>query len=205
MASEKSIPEDGETTGSTYELNRRDVVVTGAAAIVTAAVAGQAGASEEPPELLSVQPGDLFQLISGEMKGELLKPDMLVEGERPIEAFPYDANNQVLRRKNRLNRLLLVRLDSAEMDEETSARQIEGVLAFSAICTHKGCTVNSWKPEERRLRCHCHLSEFDALSGGSAVSGPARRKLAMVPLALNEDGFVVATEGFTSEVGGARK
>ncbi|MBY8975872.1 Rieske (2Fe-2S) protein [Rhodobacteraceae bacterium NNCM2] len=185
--------------------NRREVIGGGAATIATIVAGGDAGAAGKPPEKLATQPGDRIQIIKGEFKGEMLRPEMLVVGEAPIEAFPFDPANDVLRRKNRLNRLIVLRLDPAEMDGDTAEREVEGVLAYSAICTHRGCTINSWKPEERHLRCHCHLSEFDALSGGSVIRGPAKRQLAMVPLGVDEEGYVVAMDGFTSKVGGAKK
>ena len=59
--------------------------------------------------------------------------------------------------------------------------------------------------EERHLRCHCHLSEFAALSGGSVRNGPAKRRLPMLPLALDDEGFIVATDGFNGRVGAAKK
>jgi Rieske Fe-S protein len=154
---------------------------------------------------MELQPGDRLQLTKGPLNGELLKPDMLVEGDSPIQAFPFEVSGQILRRKNRLNRLLVLRLNPAEMDQSTLESGAEGVLAYSAICTHRGCTIDSWKAEERILRCHCHLSEFDALAAGGIVRGPAKRQLAMVPLALDADGYVVATEGFTRRVGGDKK
>lgn len=46
------------------------------------------------------------------------------------------------------------------------------VAAFSAICTHQGCTV---KPAGDRYACPCHGSVFD-LAGG-VVNGPAQRPL----------------------------
>lgn len=205
MKRSEGVPSENEINTGSPGPNRRDVVVTGTVAIATLLTATSASASEEAPEKLPVQPGDRFQLIKGELKGEFLKPEMLVEGEAPIEAFPYDPSAEVLRRKNRLNRLLVIRLDPDEMDEETRAREVDGVLSFSAICTHRGCTINSWKAEERHLRCHCHLSEFDALSGGSVMRGPSKRQLAMVPLETDAEGYVVATSGFTSKVGGAKK
>ena len=48
------------------------------------------------------------------------------------------------------------------------------VLAFSATCTHQGCTVSSI--EQGLIVCPCHLSRFD-LATGAPVSGPARRPL----------------------------
>ena len=135
----------------------------------------------------------------------MLRPEMLEPGAGPIEAFPVDPASGTLRRANRLNRLIALRLDPAEMDEPTRARSADGILVYSAICTHRACTVNSWMPEQRHLRCHCHLSEFAALSEGSVKGGPARRQLPMVPLGLDDDGFVVAVEGFTRKPGGDTK
>jgi Rieske Fe-S protein len=186
--------------------NRRDILAAGTGLLIGAAITapGQAEAAK-PPEKLPTQAGDRIQIIKGDLKDQFVKPDMLETGARPIEAFPFDPENEVLRRKNRLNRLLVVRLDPAEMDEETLSRSTEGVLVFSALCTHRSCTIKSWKAEERILRCHCHLSEFDALSGGSVLSGPARRQLPMVPLGLDDEGFVVALDTFTRKPGGAKK
>lgn len=170
-----------------------------------ATLAGRDAAAAKPPNKLPLQAGDRFQIIKGPHKDAYLRPELLTAGAPPFEGFPYDPADGVLRRKNRLNRVLLLRLDPLEMDEETRARSTEGVLVYSAICTHRSCTIKSWKAEERHLRCHCHLSEFAALSEGSVMSGPARRQLPMVPLGLDDDGFVVALDAFTRKPGGAKK
>ena len=186
--------------------NRRDVLAVGTGLLFGAAIGRPDGAeAAKPPEKLSTQAGDRIQIIKGDLKDKFVTPDMLETGARPVEAFPFDTGNEILRRKNRLNRLLVVRLDPAEMDEETRALSADGVLVFSALCTHRACTIKSWMEEERHLRCHCHLSQFAALSGGSVRDGPARRRLPMVPLAIDGDGFIVATDGFNGKVGGAKK
>jgi len=46
--------------------------------------------------------------------------------------------------------------------------------AFSAICTHQGCTVSS--VENGTINCPCHGSEF-AIADGSVVAGPAPKPL----------------------------
>lgn len=43
------------------------------------------------------------------------------------------------------------------------------VVAFSARCTHQGCTV---EPSGSRLGCPCHDSVYDAFTG-KVLSGPA--------------------------------
>lgn len=47
--------------------------------------------------------------------------------------------------------------------------------AFSAICTHQGCTVAS--VEDGTINCPCHGSKF-SFEDGSVVSGPAEAPLA---------------------------
>jgi Rieske Fe-S protein len=186
-------------------VDRRTVLLGGSAALA-AGVSGPDGArASTQPDLLAMQPGDRIQLIKGPLRDQLLTPDMLVAADAPIEAFPFSPADGVLRRKNRLNRLLVLKLDPAEMDADTAGRQASGVLAFSAICTHRGCTVSSWMQEERFLRCHCHLSQFDALSSGNITRGPARRALPMVPLALDAEGYIVAAGDFIGRVGPDQK
>ncbi len=50
------------------------------------------------------------------------------------------------------------------------------VVAFSARCTHQGCTVRA---TEEGLVCPCHGSVFDP-ADGAAVHGPATEPLAPV-------------------------
>jgi Rieske Fe-S protein len=51
--------------------------------------------------------------------------------------------------------------------------------AFTAICTHQGCTVDSVSDDV--ISCPCHGSQFSA-SDGAVVTGPAAAPLAEVPI-----------------------
>ena len=55
--------------------------------------------------------------------------------------------------------------------------------AFSAICTHEGCFVNS--VSNGTINCPCHGSKF-SITDGSVVHGPATRPLA--PIAISVEG-----------------
>jgi Rieske Fe-S protein len=56
------------------------------------------------------------------------------------------------------------------------------IVAFSAICTHMGCTV---APAGKELHCPCHGSTYDAATG-KVLHGPAPRPLP--PIAVKVTG-----------------
>jgi Rieske Fe-S protein len=61
--------------------------------------------------------------------------------------------------------------------------------AFSAVCTHQGCLVESSSDGE--IPCPCHLSHF-SLDDGSPISGPASSPLAPVEITVDGDSITQA-------------
>jgi Rieske Fe-S protein len=61
------------------------------------------------------------------------------------------------------------------------------VHAFSATCTHQGCTVST--VADGTIDCPCHGSRFDATTG-AVVRGPATRPLAPVPVTVQGDRII---------------
>jgi Rieske Fe-S protein len=57
------------------------------------------------------------------------------------------------------------------------------VVAFSAVCTHLGCTV---VPNGNELDCPCHGSVFNATTG-AVITGPAPQSLHQVRVTLSGD------------------
>ena len=64
-----------------------------------------------------------------------------------------------------------------------------GVFAYSAICTHQGCTVEYLKAG-KKLVCPCHRASFDPFNGGKVVSGEANFPLAKINVSI-KSGWVV--------------
>ena len=66
-----------------------------------------------------------------------------------------------------------------------------GVFAYSAICTHQGCTVN-YSASSKTLKCPCHGAEFDPQSSGKPIAGPAINPLAKVKVAVEGAWVILA-------------
>lgn len=78
---------------------------------------------------------------------------------------------------------------------------VEGVVAFSKICTHAGCPVSLYQAETQELFCPCHQSTFSVPKGAKPTFGPAARSLPQLPIGVDGQGFVVAKGDFTEPVG----
>lgn len=77
---------------------------------------------------------------------------------------------------------------SVELGSVWIVKQGEGVIAFSAVCPHLGCSVNAVGAQEGGgFSCPCHTSSFDA--AGTKKSGPSPRDLDRLDTRI-EEGFV---------------
>jgi Rieske Fe-S protein len=103
-----------------------------------------------------------------------------------------------------LNEVLVIRLDPAELDDETRAHAADGIVAYSAICAHAGCPVTAWvkgaTDDKDVFKCVCHNSEYDPRQSAQVVFGPALRRLAALPLAIANGSLIVAAT-FVGKVG----
>ena len=78
---------------------------------------------------------------------------------------------------------------------------VGGIVAYSKLCTHVGCPVGLYQAEEQLLLCPCHQSTFEVLNGARPVFGPATRSLPQLPLAVDDNGYLVAGGDFESPPG----
>lgn len=146
------------------------------------------------------QVGDRLVLAEREGAPVPLRLADLRTGAALVQALPFDPASGVVRDGSRLNKLILLRLAPDALDPTAARHAADGVLAFSAVCTHQGCNITEFNTEKGLLLCFCHFSQFKPSAGGERVAGPAPRRLPMLPLKLDGDVLVVA-EGFTSRPG----
>jgi ubiquinol-cytochrome c reductase iron-sulfur subunit len=78
---------------------------------------------------------------------------------------------------------------------------VDGILAFSKICTHVGCPINLYEQTTHNVLCPCHQSTFDLADNAAVIFGPAHRPLPQLPLAVDDEGYLVSQSDFTEPVG----
>jgi rieske iron-sulfur protein len=138
-------------------------------------------------EVQEVTAGDLLVYATGDKAG--LPVDVAaIEPVMAVQAFPEGKSD------NERNLIELVRL---------AADLPAGLVAYSAICTHLGCTVLPSLSEQGYIVCPCHASVFDPAADARVISGPANRPLPALPVEVASDGGVRTAGGFEGPVGPA--
>jgi rieske iron-sulfur protein len=138
-------------------------------------------------EVRDVTAGDLLVYATGDQTGLPVDVAAIAPG-MAVQAFPEGKT------ENERNLIELVRL---------TADLPVGLVAYSAICTHLGCTVLPGLSEQGYIVCPCHASVFDPAADARVVSGPANRPLPLLPVEVALDGVVRAAGGFEGPVGPA--
>ena len=140
-------------------VNRRDFVKTGAVGVAAATLAGIGVSGASGAAKKDGYPSvDIVPLDS-------LKPGAQVAFDYPDENAPS----------------VLLRLKEAVSGGVGPGTDI---VAFSNLCTHKGCPLN-FLAQRQMLVCPCHWSSFDPAKGGRLVIGQASQSLPRVKLEIS--------------------
>jgi Rieske Fe-S protein len=189
---------------------RRRCLLQGACALGIG-LAGSAARGQSPPgaagstapdPAASSPPAENDRLVFayGEREGLVVRPeDLTVDAEQAF-AWAIQADTGVVRNGTRLYQILLVRLDPASLSAASLARSVDGIVAYSGVCTHTGCDVTGWHADTRRFQCPCHESQFDPGDGARVIGGPAPWPLAALPL-KSIDGELAVAGPFEGRVG----
>ena len=186
---------EGDNDDAATSLDRRCVLAATAACLAPALLPGAAwaeGADDLPAK------GD--QLVAGDGSSKTpLTTDSVKVGAELMTALAMSAKG-VVKSDSRFSKLLLFRFDDKDIADDVRSLTVDGIMAFSAICTHQGCELSAWEPATDKLTCFCHGSVFLPAKGGDVAHGPASKRLPMLPLAKNGNTLVVAAD-FTAPPG----
>jgi ubiquinol-cytochrome c reductase iron-sulfur subunit len=99
--------------------------------------------------------------------------------------------------------LILLRMEPGDIKPGKGRENwdVNGIVAYSKICTHVGCPISLNERTTHHLLCPCHQSTFDLADAGHVVFGPAGRPLPQLELEVDDEGYLVAAGDFVEPVG----
>ncbi len=147
----------------------------------------------------TIQQGDVLVYAEGGSAGAPITASSMKAGDAVL-AYPSGKSS------NPANLVQLIKLDEGAFKPPTDISLTDkGFAAYSAICTHLGCTVswtrNAQAPDASVTECHCHGSIFNPAEGAKVMGGPAPIPLSQIGVKLKEDGTLVFTGGFNGPIG----
>lgn len=153
-----------------------------AAAFLLPALALKSLAQQRRP----IEAGDVLVYSAGAQRGQPVKAGEL-QANSAVQVYPQNKTD------DNQNLVQLVRIAPGD--------GAEGLVAYSAICTHLGCSVLASLAPNGNIACPCHASLFDPRNDAAPVGGPANRPLPSLPITVNAEGSVVASGSFEGPVG----
>ncbi len=147
----------------------------------------------------TIEPGDGLVYAKGNSTGASIQASSVKAGDAVL-AYPAG------KASNPANLVQLIRIDEKDFKPPTDiALTDQGFIAYSAICTHLGCTVswvrNDKAPDASYTECFCHNSIFDPSRGAKVMGGPAPIPLAQIGVKVKSDGTLIFTGGFKGPIG----
>jgi len=97
---------------------------------------------------------------------------------------------------------IIIKFRPEELEKPTVLNwTVDGIVAYSKICTHLGCPASLYEQTTHHILCPCHQSTFDAPRGAQVIFGPAARPLPQLPITVNAEGYLVAQSDYHEPVG----
>ena len=149
--------------------------------------------------LTEIKGGERLVFALGSDKGKPILKTTLGLGQATL-AYPEGKEAQD-------NLIIALHLDPKKLQPPTKLEWApEGFVAYSAICTHLGCTVDfSATPMQGapfpHIHCPCHAGMFNPFAGAQVIGGPPPRPLPQLPLEINAKGELIAAGPFEEPVG----
>ncbi|MGB9735220.1 MAG: ubiquinol-cytochrome c reductase iron-sulfur subunit [bacterium] len=147
----------------------------------------------------NISPGDVLVYASGSNIGVEVKASSMEPGDAVL-VYPKGKSS------NPANLVQLIKLKESDFKAPTDIKLTDkGFVAYSAICTHLGCTVswvkNTSSPDASYTECFCHNSIFNPARGEKVEGGPAPIPLAQIGVKVTDNDTLVFTSDFTGPIG----
>jgi ubiquinol-cytochrome c reductase iron-sulfur subunit len=195
----------------------KGAIAVGLAPIGLAAVAPLIGGlienphKDDPPMMFSTgfnpafNDGKQVRLTRGD--GTPIRPEDVSTGGQ-MTVFPGIPGGATNEWADSPTLLIHLRPDDAELtrsnadaDPRNKGSMWGNYVAYSKICTHAGCPASLYEQQTNRLLCPCHQSQFLITRNAQPIFGPATRRLPMLPLTVDEEGFFAAVRDYKDTVG----
>lgn len=190
---------------SKFNQERRDLLKTscalaGAAAVVTVGGSLPAFAADQKDV---PQVGDVFVYTDGPKKGSVVMAADIAVDANPITAQAATPDGKPREGDNCT--ALIYRVPAAKVPSDMTSETVDGIAAYSAVCTHQGCMMTQFhKPDDavaaNGFICPCHDAIFDPLQGGKNTGGATSRTLPHFPV-KSDGGKLVVSDVPSSYVG----
>jgi ubiquinol-cytochrome c reductase iron-sulfur subunit len=134
--------------------------------------------------------------------GRPIKPsDLEVGGVVHVQPEGVDDMPDALNERAKAT-TILIRLDPEQIQDPKERRwSVDGIVAYSKVCTHVGCPVGLYEQQTHHLLCPCHQSTFDVTRDCAVIFGPAGRPLPQLPLEVDDQGYLVSRDDYQEPVG----
>jgi len=147
----------------------------------------------------TIKPGDVLVYAQGGNTGAPVMASSMEVGDAVL-AYPSGKSS------NPANIIQLIKLEEKDFKPPTDISLTDqGFVAYSAICTHLGCTVswmaNKESPTASFTECFCHNSIFNPAQGAKVMGGPAPIPLAQIGVKVLQDGTLSFTSDFNGPIG----
>lgn len=157
---------DSSSSSSSGSASRRTVVVSAGAAGLAAALAACGGSDKKYQETSSAPPSSPSPSASASAPADAKGPVLARTSDIP------EGGGKVFKDK----RVVVTQPAKGEFK------------AFSAVCTHEGCTVSA--VTGGTINCPCHGSKF-AVADGSVKHGPAQSPLPAKKITVSGDSITL--------------
>jgi thiosulfate dehydrogenase [quinone] large subunit len=166
--------------------------ILAAVAVVVAGLGGMWGALFRGPDTGTAIPGASPAPGVGAAGPT---PNPPAAGSSPAASAAPPAANQLATLTSLQPRSAIPFVDPTTGDPAILIRLADGqVVAFDAVCTHAGCTVE-YDPPSGLLGCPCHGAVFDPSHNADVVQGPAPVALAALPIVVNKTTGAITLKG----------